>query len=223
MTVLEKLGVRTIGDFCALSETDIKGLDFKLPQHETIKQFLESHFARKSIARTDPQIPHEVEGVGMEVISPTYTEDVESGPVVESSCGVRTDELVKSLEEQKIEESNKTLDSSPNGQIIGNISKIFPIFMETRNSVTCFLDDSPEVLCSSHMSSNEINTCALVNSEAAKGSDEIIGDLKESHSCSESSTLLNTSSVSSKTNTTANSIVISQSGVHEADGTLVVI
>ncbi|KAK4023666.1 hypothetical protein OUZ56_009065 [Daphnia magna] len=199
LTVLEKLGVRTIGDFCALSETDIKGLDFKLPQHETIKQFLESHFARKSIARTDPQIPHEVEGVGMEVISPTYTEDVESGPVVESSCGVRTDELVKSLEEQKIEESNKTLDSSPNGQII---------------------DDSPEVLCSSHMSSNEINTCALVNSEAAKGSDEIIGDLKESHSCSESSTLLNTSSVSSKTNTTANSIVISQSGVHEADDLL---
>ncbi|KAI9556357.1 hypothetical protein GHT06_018931 [Daphnia sinensis] len=192
LTVLEKLGVRTIGDFCALSETDIKGLDFKLPQHETIKQFLESHFAKKSIARTDPQISHE-EGVSMEVISPTDVGNVESVPAA------NTDELVKSLEEQKIEDSIKTPDSSPNGQII---------------------DDSPEMLFSNHMSSNEKNTCALVNSETTEGSDEIIGDLEESHSCSEIPSLLNTSSASPKTNTTADSAMMPQRGVHETDGLL---
>ncbi|XP_057374460.1 telomere-associated protein RIF1-like [Daphnia carinata] len=193
LTVLEKLGVRTIGDFCALSETDIKGLDFKLPQHETIKQFLESHFARKSIARTDSQISHEEEGVDIEAISPTDTGNVESEPVV------NTDELVKSLEEQKVEESIKTPDSSPNGQII---------------------DDSPEMLFSSHMNNNEKNSCALVNSETTEVSDEIISDLGESHSCSETPTLLNTSSVSPKTNPTADTIAISRSSVHEADDLL---
>ena len=102
LAVLEKLGVRTIGDFCALSETDIKGLNFKLPQHETIKQFLESHFARKISTRLETQ-PLEQENSSLAILS---------------SDEARSDDLIKSCDELKSEESNKTPDSSPNGQII---------------------------------------------------------------------------------------------------------
>lgn len=119
LTVLEKLGVRTIGDFCALSETDIKGLDFKLPQHETIKQFLESHFAKKTTSKLETQTLEE-ENSSLNHTSPTNAEKVVSELVVLSSDEARSDELVKSSDELKSEESNKTPDSSPNGQIISN-------------------------------------------------------------------------------------------------------
>lgn len=119
LAVLEKLGVRTIGDFCALSETDIKGLDFKLPQHETIKQFLESHFARKSSTRIETQ-PLEPENSSLNDASPSRAEKVESEVAILSSDEGRSDDLIKSSDELKSEESNKTPDSSPNGQIISN-------------------------------------------------------------------------------------------------------
>jgi hypothetical protein len=118
LTVLEKLGVRTIGDFCALSETDIKGLDFKLPQHETIKQFLESHFAKKTTSKLETQTLEE-ENSSLNHTSPTNPEKVVSELVVLSSDEARSD-VVKSSDELKSEESNKTPDSSPNGQIISN-------------------------------------------------------------------------------------------------------
>lgn len=137
LTVLEKLGVRTIGDFCALSETDIKGLDFKLPQHATIKQFLESHFAKKSNAKIEPKIPiEEEEEIGMRVVSPTG--DMESEPTIESSGDVRSDELVKSSDEQRSEESRKTPDLFPDGQIIGNISKIYVMLKYEHDTSTIF-------------------------------------------------------------------------------------
>ena len=136
LAVLEKLGVRTIGDFCALSEIDIKGLDFKLPQHETIKQFLESHFARKSTATLEAH-SLEQENSSLNYTSPSNAEKVESEVAILSD-EARSDELIKSSDESKSEESSKTPDSSPNGQII-SISSSLTLTSEQNLQIFCLL------------------------------------------------------------------------------------
>lgn len=116
MAVLEKLGVRSIGDFCALSEADIQGLDFHLPQHETIKQFLERHFAKKL---SEKSIPRVNESQGLSATDLPITKEDASNLPASSSDEIRTDELVQSSDDIT-KESSKSPDSIPNGQIISN-------------------------------------------------------------------------------------------------------
>lgn len=118
MAVLEKLGVRTIGDFCALSEADIQGLDFHLPQHETIKQFLERHFAKKLAERSDPKIFHTNIDSQDVYEEKTHDDEMMLDSTITSSDELRIDELVQSSTDSKREESSKSPDPTPNGQII---------------------------------------------------------------------------------------------------------
>lgn len=144
MAVLEKLEVRTIGDFCALSEESIQGLNFQLPQHETIKQFLGRYFAKKvCVAKSS------ADGQDVGIIineSPSSEELIPEPTIIQSSGEAKSDDLVSLSANVKTEELDKSLDSLPDGQVLG---KILSSFLTLREIHVISAVDSPEV-CSAN-------------------------------------------------------------------------
>ncbi len=186
LAVLEKLGVRTIGDFCALSERDIQGLDFQLPQYETIKQFLERHFARKMAAKSETKFSlDDSESLGVNNASQLDTQLLESIKPDESMKS--SDELIKSSSDEiKTEELTKSPDSLPNGQIIGIINCSLLVDSKFNYFVPSFLADSPEVPFSGPLANDDKNSFSVLAShvtpeDSEESSDVVMGSHSEVH------------------------------------------
>lgn len=116
LATFEKFGVHTVGEFCSLAEADITEIDFQLPENETIIQFLDRYFEKKLL--TESEVASRSASPALKEIPAEITTEEVSDVTVSSSAEMTVEELVQSSDDVVEEEATKSLDISPNGQIL---------------------------------------------------------------------------------------------------------
>lgn len=116
LATFEKFAVHTVGEFCSLAEADITEIDFQLPENETIIQFLDRYFEKK--LPTESEVVSRSSSPPLNEIPAEITMEEVSDITVSSSAEMAVEELVQSSDDVVEEETTKSLDISPNGQIL---------------------------------------------------------------------------------------------------------